>query len=348
MEFPTSILTVTTLAMAAGIVPARIAGTTVLTYDITGTPTVPQNYGDNVTGPVQGNHAYAGTGGYTPDIPVDYAYAPQNAPMTLWGTGYGNLTVVGWGPASAGRLTYTFTAAHGYLVTLLGFDLGCLLSSPQVVTAVTVRSGGAIRRALQDVPVPPGFGGHADVDFVPPPVAPVLVLEIDVPPGSALLYNPGLDNVAFGQTTNGIGGGMYNSPIASLQINGFGPMGLQGPFQLAIPASGHVTLDWTGPPGMPLVLATANLNPGVADPGCTGILDIGTPPASADLFVLFHGGIPTFPNALFRLTPAGTAYQAFSVPAFSGGVATLRGAVIQPPGSPCGIVLTAAFQLSFL
>lgn len=336
----------TAFLLPAGSAPAQVTGSTVLTFDIAGGGALPQQYGDNVSGPVQGNSGYGGTGAYTPGVSVDYALAPPNGSLTLWTLYYGNLANVVYAPASATSVILTFTASAGSLVSLFGFDVAGYLGASGTLTSVTVRNGGgALLTSLAGVAVPSNPSGHVDVDFNPPPSAQILILEITAPAGT--LYNIGLDNVAFGQIATGLPVGQANSAEASLRVNGFGPLATAGPFPIGVAPGGAVDLDWSGLPGMPLVLVTGVPNPAAANLGCMGLLDIGTPPLFQDLVFVFNGLLPGFPHMFFRLGPQGTASQSFGAAGLSGLSASIQGAVLQPAGSACLLRLTAAFNLSF-
>jgi hypothetical protein len=231
-------------------------------------------------------------------------------------------------------------------VVLIGFDVAGYGGFSSILTSVTVRSGtGIVLGSLSNVAIPSNSSGHVDIDFNPPLAAQVIQLEMTAPQGA--WYNLGLDNVTFGQASSGLPTGQANSADATLRVNGFGPAGLPGPFQVFVPASGTLTLDWAGPAGMPLLLATGNANTAVLNLGCIGILDIGTPPAFADFAIVFNGTLPGFPNFLFHLGPQGTASQTFTLAGLAGLSASIQGAVVQPPAAGCLFKLTTAFTLTF-
>ena len=156
-----------------------------------------------------------------------------------------------------------------------------------------------------------------------------------------------IDNfVLFAIPSGGVG--QANSAAASLEINGAGGGGCQGPFGVAIPSEGTLTMNWSGPAGMPLILIAGPSNPANTTVPCIGIVDIGTPPTFSDVVIVFDGTIPSFPNFLFNLNSTGTASQSFTLPVIASGtqLANVQGLVYQPVGSPCIAVLTASFLIS--
>jgi hypothetical protein len=140
--------------------------------------------------------------------------------------------------------------------------------------------------------------------------------------------------------------GQGNALGAQLSINGIGGLGLPGPFSVAVGQGSTIALDWLGPPNRPLLLGAGPGNTSMAALGCSGILHVGTPPTYSDLVIVLDGTQPGFPGALFQTSGAGTSSQTFAVPALPPGLLTsLQGAIIQPPGSTCPIVLAAAFHI---
>lgn len=141
--------------------------------------------------------------------------------------------------------------------------------------------------------------------------------------------------------------GNANSSLATLLVNGIGPAPTQGPFPVTLVAGGTLTFGWAGPAGMPFALLTGAYNPAVATVPGLGIIDIGTPPAFADIAFVFDG--TQGPGAfLFALGPGGTATQTFTLPVSlpAGPFLAVQGIVLQPAGStPFGFLLTAAFRL---
>lgn len=144
------------------------------------------------------------------------------------------------------------------------------------------------------------------------------------------------------------GTGQPNSAAARLQVNGAGTGTGPGPFNVSVNGGSNLTLAWTGPATGALILAAGPLNTNNFTFGCVGKIDIGSGPYYSDLDFLFDG--QNFPgNLLYVLSSGGTATQVFSVPqAASGASATFQGIVIQPGGSPCPLVLTAAFKVTVL
>jgi hypothetical protein len=146
----------------------------------------------------------------------------------------------------------------------------------------------------------------------------------------------------------GSGPGNANSAFASLLVNGVGAAPIAGPFPVTLAAGGTITLSWAGPAGKPVALYAGPGNPANSNFPGIGIVDIGTPPAFADIFPIFDGTL--LQNALFfTLGPGGTATQSFTLPPAlpAGPFLNVQGIVYQAPGTtPYPIVLTAAFRLS--
>ena len=330
------------LAAAAA---AQTIGTTVLTFDVAGGGAIlPQDYGDSVAAPTQGAYSYGGTAPFTPDVSVQYL-PPAGADFYLWGIGYGDLSNAIWSSAGSPTASITLAAANGAGVHLIGFDLAGWNGSGAIsVPAINVKDGvGATLYTAANVLVPGAPGAHLHVGFSPPLAGLTIVIELVLPPSGMNFL--AIDNVAFGEfSASGIG--QANRPQAAMRINGIGSAGLKGPFAPQIAIGGTLALSWDGPPGAPLFLVSAPPNPANLGIPCTGIVDIGTPPFYADLFVIFDGTQATLPDSLFRLTAAGTAQQAFTLPGPM--TVSLQGAVFQPAGSPCPIVLTAAFTVTVL
>lgn len=145
----------------------------------------------------------------------------------------------------------------------------------------------------------------------------------------------------------GDGTGQANSAEARLEINRQGASGA-GPFDVQLFAGGTLEIDWSGPALFPVALMAGPTNGGALPLPCFGSIDVGTPPFFSDLVVLFDGTL--FPQSLFfTLDAAGHLSQTTSLPASASGVNIgFQGFVFQPAGSPCGLVFTAAFDLSIL
>jgi hypothetical protein len=142
-----------------------------------------------------------------------------------------------------------------------------------------------------------------------------------------------------------LGVGQGNSPEASLIANGVGLGACCGPFSVPIDPGGVLTLDWAGPQGQPAALFAGPTNPANASLGCSGSLDIGTPPTYVDLDLLFSGTLSGYPHALFLIGSSGTVQQMIPVPVLPPGpLGAIQGIVLQP-SSTCPVVLTAAFAL---
>jgi hypothetical protein len=140
------------------------------------------------------------------------------------------------------------------------------------------------------------------------------------------------------------GTGQPNSNEARLEMNGLGTGTTPGPFSVSALAGSPLVLSWSGPANRPFVLASGHLNTNNINFGCTGKVDIGTPPFFGDLGI-FLNGLAYPGNLLYVLSSSGAATQSFTLPQIAVGLsATFQGLVIQPPGA-CSSVLTAAFQV---
>lgn len=145
-------------------------------------------------------------------------------------------------------------------------------------------------------------------------------------------------------------GGQANSAAASLVVNGTGATGA-GPFNVALTPGAPLNLQWNGTPNGSLVLFAGGLNPGglsvtsVAQ-GCVGTVHVGTPPLYADLRVIFDATASPLGATLFNLGPGGSLLQSATWNGPPGLTFAIQGLVVQPPGSACPWVLTAAHQLS--
>jgi hypothetical protein len=142
--------------------------------------------------------------------------------------------------------------------------------------------------------------------------------------------------------------GQSNSADARLEFNGLGSGTATGPFPVLVASGGSMSFTWTGPPGMPFVLAYGPLNPGGAAVPCIGSIDIGTPPFFSDVGILFDGTQAGY-GFLFTLNTLGASSQTFSLPALPPGIlTTLQGLVFQPSSNPCPVVATAAFVIQII
>lgn len=144
-------------------------------------------------------------------------------------------------------------------------------------------------------------------------------------------------------------GGNPNSALATLLVNGVGTAPATGPFPVGVAAGGTLTFNWAGPAGMPVALLSGTYNPANTTVQNLGIVDIGIPPAFADIIFIFDGTLGGASALFFTLGPGGTATQSFTLPPSvpAGPFLAIQGIVFQPAGStPYGIVLTAAFRLN--
>ncbi len=144
----------------------------------------------------------------------------------------------------------------------------------------------------------------------------------------ALPYCPPCPSPPCGQT---------NTPCATLTVNGFGAAA-QGPFSVAVPPSGVLTFDWSGPPNQPYVLvATTNLVPGqvVAPPSFVVDVNIGD-------FAFLFSGLDPYWGPFFFTNAAGVGAQSFTVPT------TLVGATLNVQGLIYDLNQTCSGGLGFM
>ena len=195
---------------------------------------VPQDYGDRVTGAVVdvagGQFTYGNAGeGYTPNILVEYftgAATATNPGVSIWQTGYGDLTNVIFGNNNSLSLNVRLTADPGYQVQLYHFDLAGYPGSDYVIDAVRVSDGTTALAEQFDVPVEGDAVGarHSAFDFASPLTAAQLLIEIDYGNlAGSQQDNIGLDNLRFGQSPPA----MVPLPPTGLLL-GFGLAGLLG------------------------------------------------------------------------------------------------------------------------
>ena len=151
----------------------------------------------------------------------------------------------------------------------------------------------------------------------------------------------------FLTTSPGSGNGQPNSLDARLEINGQGASAA-GPFDVLVHAGSPMNLEWSGPPGLPVLLLAGPVNAGAATLPCFGSIDLGTAPSFSDIIVVFNGTV--FPQNLFlSLDSTGRLSQSSFVPPVAvGAVIGLQGLVFQPLGQACSAVFTAAFDVSIL
>lgn len=190
---------------------------------------------------------------------------------------------------------------------------------------------------VQSFVTPPTLTSH--ISLTTPGIASVLITTDQ--------DDASMDDFAFHAVTPSALPGQANSTAALLWVNGFGSAAIAGPFTFGVGPGSTMYLTWSGPPNQPYILAAGPPNNGSVSLGCSGILHIGTPPAHSDLILLFNGTEPGLPAMLFQTSALGISSQSFVVPAFPPGSppVTLQGAILQPPGSACPFVLTAAFNV---
>jgi len=209
----------------------RLSGETVPT--ISGNA-VPQDYGDRVTGAVVdvsgGQFTYGNAGeGYTPNVLVEYftgAATTINPGVSIWQTGYGDLTNLVFGNNNSLSLNVRLTADPGYQVQLYHFDLAGYPDADYVIDAVRVSDGTGPLMEQFDVAVEgDAVGpGHSAFDFAAPLTAAQLLIEIDYGNlAGSQQDNIGLDNLRFGQSPPAV----VPLPSTGLLL-GFGLAGLVG------------------------------------------------------------------------------------------------------------------------
>jgi len=172
-----------------------------------------------------------------------------------------------------------------------------------------------------------------------------LISQIRIAYTGALTNNIGLAFDNFLTISPGAGTGQPNSADARLEINRQGATGA-GPFGVQVGGGSTLELQWSGPAGQPVILIAGPVNAGNAVIPCFGSLDLGMAVGFTDIEIVFDGTV--FPQSLFlTLDPFGQLSQSSVIPASASGSSIgLQGAVIQPIGAPCSVVLTAAFEVS--
>jgi len=162
----------------------------VLTFDPPAAGTigggVDQRYGDNMTD--------------TPDVTVSYNRVGPNpeTQLTLWSTGYGNLTNVIYPSLNTVDIMITFTAASGHSVTVAGFDMGSYSGTYDIPWTAKNGSDNATLTSGNLHVVDGATHAHVDITGATANVVKLTVqtstLGFDAP-------NVAIDNVAFGHDT---------------------------------------------------------------------------------------------------------------------------------------------------
>jgi hypothetical protein len=169
-----------------------------------------QDYGDRVTTSpmnVSGGQFTYGDGGegFTPNVVVDYfagSAVVGNPGVSLWGSGYGDLTNALIGNNNSMSLNVRLTADSGFDVQLYHFDLAGWASTDYSINAVQVSSGANTLFSQSNVLVEGDASGalHTSFDFLTPLTATELLIHIDYSNLSGNQQdNIGLDNIRFGQ-----------------------------------------------------------------------------------------------------------------------------------------------------
>jgi hypothetical protein len=112
------------------------------------------------------------------------------------------------------------------------------------------------------------------------------------------------------------------------------------------PNAGTLTAIVYGPPNAGFAIAMGPLNPGAGTLPGGQILDLGTPPAFADVTILANG--IASPSSPFHVSPLGFTEIVVAVPTGAPIVLPPIQAVVADPAAPGGFVLTAASAITLL
>lgn len=153
---------------------------------------------------------------------------------------------------------------------------------------------------------------------------------------------PVIDNVRLRKIN---GSGQANSAVASLKINGVGPLNVAGPWAEGIVSGGAVVFEFrsavTYAPFLLLASPTTAYHTPLAG---LGTLDIGTPPGFFDIAVIWDGF--QSPGALFFVTgPAGVWTAAIPMNGIPPGFAVNLQGLVYSPTAAASFTLTAAHTL---
>jgi hypothetical protein len=176
--------TIVFAAVTTAVLVGLPAHATVLTFNITGISNfngIPLAYGDNVTSATMGPFSYGTTGGFTPNVTVDYGETFEDS-QSFWNNGYGNLTnIVFEDVDNVGMFNLSFAADPGFSVSLLSFDLAAFTSEfasdPNINSVIVYNSLNA--------PVFSAFGVsvsrtiHTGLQFTPALTDTSLRVEVD-------------------------------------------------------------------------------------------------------------------------------------------------------------------------
>jgi hypothetical protein len=175
---------------------------TVLTFDtgLTDGATMPQTYGDNVTSLVSGSFSYGATGGFTPNVVVEYTSPGATPDLNFWTTGYSDLAnVLENEPDGEASFTVRFIADPGFLVRLDSFDLGNF-GQELTLAALRVEDGiGNTLFTLSNIAVLAFTSPHQDYDFLGGLTASEIRIVVDTSGLGGNSDNIGLDNIQFAQ-----------------------------------------------------------------------------------------------------------------------------------------------------
>ena len=182
---------------------AASASATVLTFDISGAGNgsiMPQAYGDQVTSTTDGSFSYGATGGFTPNVVVDYTSPDPPLDLNFWTTGYSDLVnVVENEPDGEAGYTIRLTANSGLFVRLDGFDLGNFGSAVTLTGLRVVDGDGNVLFSMSNIAVAANSQPHMDFDFAGGLFGSQLDIIVDTTGMGGNSDNMGLDNIQFGQ-----------------------------------------------------------------------------------------------------------------------------------------------------
>lgn len=168
------------------------------------------DYGDRVSGPVQGvpggvfTYGEAGEG-FTPGVTAEFvSLGPGGGnDASLWTTQYGDLVNVAFGNQFSNTMEVRLTADAGYRVLLHGFDLAGWRETDYTIAGVRVLDANVPIFAETDVRIEGDATGprHTTFAFASPLEGGVLTIVIDYGnlPGTQQ-DNIGIDNIRFGQS----------------------------------------------------------------------------------------------------------------------------------------------------
>ncbi len=180
----------------------------VLTFDQTNPAVgdfvpVNTNYGDRVTAlsDAAGSYGSHGSGGFTPNLVVDYSNDHPSTYLSLWTTGFGSLiNVLHNDFGHQNGYTVTITADAGYRARLHSFDLAGWLNTDYVIPGFWVSDGTTILYSRTNPLVRGATGAQVtSVVLAAALEARILQIHIDTTGMNGFSDNIGLDNIAISQ-----------------------------------------------------------------------------------------------------------------------------------------------------